>query len=125
MAGTWADVMGVRFVRATAGEVVAELDVARQHLQAFGLVHGGVLSGLVESAASLGAVLAAGDRGRSVVGLENQTSFLRPVRAGTLRARATPIHVGKTTQLWQVEIRDDQDKVAASGRVRLMVTERG
>jgi uncharacterized protein (TIGR00369 family) len=119
-AGTWSDVMGIRIVEASTTEVVAELDVARKHVQAFGLVHGGVYSGLIETVASIGASLAAKAHGRDVVGLENHTSFLRGVKSGTLRARATPVHAGKTTQLWEATVRDDQDHVVATGRVRLL-----
>jgi len=123
VAGTWSDVMGIRFVTATADEVVAELVVERKHQQAFGIVHGGVYSGLIETIASLGATLAARPHGRAVVGLENQTSFLRAVREGTLRGRAAPVHVGRTTQVWDAIIRDDQDRIVATGRVRLLCTE--
>jgi len=123
VAGTWSDVMGIRFVTATADEVVAELVVERKHQQAFGIVHGGVYSGLIETIASLGATLAARPHGRTVVGLENQTSFLRAVREGTLRGRAAPVHVGRTTQVWDAIIRDDQDRIVATGRVRLLCTE--
>jgi uncharacterized protein (TIGR00369 family) len=121
--GSWAAVMGVRFVRASAEEVVAELDVGPHHLQAYGLVHGGVYSGLIETAASLGASIAARAHRRSVVGLENHTSFLHATRSGTLRAVAVPVHRGRTTQLWQASVNDADGRVVASGRVRLLSLE--
>jgi 1,4-dihydroxy-2-naphthoyl-CoA hydrolase len=121
--GTWSEVMGLRVIKADANEVIAELAVARKHQQAFGLVHGGVFCGMIETIASMGAAIAARSFGRVVMGIENQTSFLRAVKSGTLRGRATPVHVGKTTQLWSAEIRDADDKVCASGRVRLMCTD--
>jgi 1,4-dihydroxy-2-naphthoyl-CoA hydrolase len=122
IAGTWSDVMGLRFTKADATEVIAELDVARKHTQAAGLVHGGVLCGMIESIASMGAAIAARAMNRSVVGLEHQTSFVRAVKSGMLVGRATPIHIGKTTQLWAAEIRN-KDEICASGRVRLMCIE--
>lgn len=115
--------MGIRVVHASATEVVAELAVDDRHLQHAGIVHGGVYAGLIESVASYGAALAARAHGRTVVGLEHQTSFLRAVRGGTLRARATPVHTGKTTQLWEADVRDEQDRVVAAGRVRLLCIE--
>jgi uncharacterized protein (TIGR00369 family) len=78
---------------------------------------------MIESVASLGAAIAAQAMGHSVVGIENQTSFLRAVKSGTLRARATPLHVGTKTQLWAAEIRNSDDEVCAHGRVRLMCVE--
>lgn len=122
--GSWAAVMGVRFVSASADEVVAEIDVGPQHLQAHGLVHGGVHAGLIESAVSLGATIAARPHRRQVVGLENHTSFLRATRSGTLRAIATPLHNGRTTQLWEASVHDAEGRVVASGRVRLLCLER-
>jgi uncharacterized protein (TIGR00369 family) len=72
----------------------------------------------VETAASIGAALWLGDRGQ-VVGVSNHTDFLRAIRAGEVTARATPIHRGRTQQLWLVEIRDEADKLVARGQVRL------
>ena len=119
----WMAAMGVRLISATRDEVVAELDVGPAHLQAYGIVHGGVHAGLIETLASIGAALDALPRGMSVVGLENHTSFLRAVRSGTLRATAKPITRGRRTHVWEASVVDDQGKLAASGRVRLLVLE--
>jgi uncharacterized protein (TIGR00369 family) len=66
----------------------------------------------------VGAALWLGDRGK-VVGVSNHTDFLRAVRGGELRAEATPLARGRTTQLWQVEIRDEQHRLVAHAKVRL------
>lgn len=117
--------MGFQWVSATPTEVVMEWTVEKHHLQPFGIVHGGVHCGVVESVCSVGAGLAARERGQEggVVGLENHTSFLRAVREGTkLRARATPLTRGRTTQVWQAEIRDEAGQLVATGSVRLLST---
>jgi uncharacterized protein (TIGR00369 family) len=54
------------------------------------------------------------------VGLENHTSFIRAVRSGRLRATARPITRGRKTHVWEAEVRDEQDRVVATGRVRLL-----
>src|SRR4051812_29406507 len=95
----WNKVMGVRFVSATIDEIVAELVIGPHHQQPYGLVHGGVYAGLVETVTSVGAGLSALPLGRTIVGLENHTSFLHAVREGVLRARATPLTRGRTTQV--------------------------
>ena len=118
-------VMGFVFLKATPTEVEVEWTVGKQHLQPYGIVHGGVHAGVVESVCSVGAGLAAADRGLTggVVGLENHTSFLRAVREGTkLRARATPVTRGRTTQVWQAEVRDQAGQLIATGSVRLLCT---
>jgi 1,4-dihydroxy-2-naphthoyl-CoA hydrolase len=113
--------MGVRFVRVTLDEVSAELDVGPQHLQPFGLVHGGVYAGLVETVCSVGAGVHAVKQGRSTVGLENHTSFLQAVRGGTLRATAHPLVRGRLTHVWQATITDDRGRAVATGQVRLLM----
>src|SRR6266436_3613866 len=111
----WLQAMGITITKATADEVRAELTVGPQHLQGYGIVHGGVHCGLIESLASIGAALYALPREQSVVGLENNTSFIRAVRAGAqLRAISTPITRGRKTQVWEARVLDDKDRVVAS-----------
>ena len=123
--GGWNEAMGLRFLRATADEVVAELEVGRVHQQPYGIVHGGVHAGVIETLASAGAALSAGARGQSVVGLENSTTFIRAVREGTLRATARPLTRGRRTQVWETTIVDADGRLVASGRVRLLCLEPG
>jgi len=123
-ASGWNGAMGMKVVRATRDEVIAELTIGPQHLQPYGLVHGGVHAGVIEAIASIGAAINAMPEGRSVVGLENHTSFLRAVRSGTLRAVAKPLSRGRTSQVWEASVYDDQGRLAASGRVRLLALDR-
>lgn len=117
--------MGIHFVRATSDEVVAELEIGPQHHQPYGIVHGGVHSGLIETVASVGAALAAMPRSQSVVGLENHTSFLNAVREGKLRATARPLTRGRRTQVWEATVTDGEGRPVSSGRVRFLALEAG
>ncbi|MGH7763395.1 MAG: PaaI family thioesterase [Candidatus Dormibacteraceae bacterium] len=120
----WLQVMGVRFTHATKDEVRCELVVGPDHLQSYGIVNGGVHCGLIESCASVGAYLFAQQRGQHVVGLENSTSFIRAVRAGTtLHVVATPVTRGRQTKVWEGRVFDEQDRIVATGRVRLLCLE--
>jgi len=119
----WNTAMGLRFVSATADEVVAELVIGPSHRQPYGIVHGGVHAGIIETVASVGAALHALPLGRSVVGLENHTSFLHAVREGTLRVTVRPLSRGKRTQVWEGTVTDANGRVAATGRVRLLALE--
>ena len=110
--------VGVRVTEASGDRVVLTCPVTPDLHQPFGLVHGGVYATLAETAASVGASLWFGDRGK-VVGVSNHTDFLRAVREGGLRAEATPLSRGRTTQLWQVEISDDRGRLVAHAKVRL------
>lgn len=117
--------LGLNFTRASSDEVACEVPVGPHLTQPYGLVHGGVYSSIVETLASVGAALFAMPQGLAPVGLENTTSFLRAVRGGVLAGVARPLQRGKTTQVWEVEIRGDDGKLAATGRVRLLCLEAG
>jgi len=120
----WLQAMGVTVTHATQDEVRCELTIGTQHLQGYGIVHGGVHCGVIESLASIGAALYALPRGQTVVGLENNTSFVRAVRAGaTLHAVAKPITRGRRTQVWGASVLDEQEQIVATGRVRLLCLE--
>ena len=119
--GGYNKAMGLRFVDAAEDRFVAELEVEDCHRQPYGLVHGGVYAGMIESLCSTGAALSVWHEGKSTVGLENTTAFLRAVRSGTLRGTARPLVRGRRSHVWEAEITDDRGRLVASGRVRLLV----
>jgi 1,4-dihydroxy-2-naphthoyl-CoA hydrolase len=99
--GGFTKLVGLRFGEVSGDRVVLTCPVTEDLHQPYGLLHGGVHATLAETAASVGGALWLGDRGK-VVGVSNHTDFLRAVRGGELRAEATPLARGRTTQLWQV-----------------------
>jgi uncharacterized protein (TIGR00369 family) len=112
-------VLGFVFEEATADRVVLSWTTGPEHLQPYGIVHGGVHCAAVETSASVGAALWYGERGK-VVGVANHTNFLRAAREGErIVATATPIHRGRSQQLWQVEVVDSEQRLVAKGEVRL------
>lgn len=117
--------MGLTFSVATPSRVVASLEVGDAHLQPYGLVHGGVYAGIIETTCSTGAALAVLPRGQTAVGLDNSTSFLRAVRGGTLTVEATPLARGGRSHVWQGRVTDTEGRLAAIGRVRLLVLDPG
>jgi uncharacterized protein (TIGR00369 family) len=123
--GGWNAAMGIHFIRATADEVTAELEIGPHHRQAYGIVHGGAYSGVIETVASVGAALWARRHHQTVVGLENHTSFLHAVREGTLRATAKPLMRGRRTQVWTATVTDGAGRTVAAGKVRLLSLEAG
>jgi 1,4-dihydroxy-2-naphthoyl-CoA hydrolase len=123
--GGWNTAMGLRFVRATTEECVGELVIGPHHLQPYGIVHGGVHTGIIEAACSTGAAIVGLERGQSVVGLENSTSFIAAARGGKLVVTATPITRGRRTQVWRGVVTDEAGKTLATGQVRLLCLEQG
>ena len=119
----WTKANGVRVTRATRDEVRAEMEIRPEHLQSYGIVHGGVHCALIETIASIGAAIHAIAEGKRAVGLENHTSFLRAVRSGRLRGVAKPLTRGRRTHVWEGTVYDDRERLVASGRVRLLILE--
>ena len=113
-------VLGLKFEAVTPDEGRARLDINDTLLQPFGIVHGGVYCSIIESLASLcGQSWVSANGGGKVVGVNNNTDFLRAIGSGTVHAVATPIHRGRRQQLWLVTITDENDRVVARGQVRL------
>jgi 1,4-dihydroxy-2-naphthoyl-CoA hydrolase len=110
--------LGFELVETGPDRVVLGWTVGPQHLQPYGIVHGGVYCAAVETAASVAAALWFGDRGQ-VVGVANHTNFLRAVTEGQLVATATPIHRGRSQQLWLVEVLNENQQLVARGEVRM------
>jgi 1,4-dihydroxy-2-naphthoyl-CoA hydrolase len=116
-AGGYVGWLGLEVQEWSGDRVVGSWEVRPDMHQPYGIVHGGVHCSVIETIASLGAA-AWFDTGQ-VVGVSNQTDFLRAVRDGRLTATGTPIHRGRLQQLWLVEIRDAGERMVARGQVRL------
>jgi 1,4-dihydroxy-2-naphthoyl-CoA hydrolase len=103
------------------GELRARIPFRPELTQPFGLVHGGVLASIAETLASLGTYLAVAEEGRHAMGLSNATNFMRPITRGTIHATARAVHRGSTTWIWDVELRDDDDRLCAVTRMTIAV----
>ena len=112
--------IGLTILQVTPDEGRARLDIHDKLLQPWGIVHGGVYCAIVESLSSVcGHAWLSEHGGGTVVGVNNNTDFLRAISAGTVYALATPVHRGRRQQLWVTTITDDNDRVVARGQVRL------
>lgn len=118
---TYVSHSGLELTDASADHAEGRIEINETHHQPYGVVHGGVYCMMVETLASTGAALWAMENGMGgAMGLSNKTDFLRATTDGVLLGRATPIHRGRTQQLWQVDItRDTDGKLVAQGQVRL------
>ncbi len=112
---------GLQFLSCSDTEVRAQVSVREEIKQPAGLVHGGVYAAMAESVASLATALAVREDGNVAMGLSNSTSFLRPITAGTVHARATRVHRGRTTWVWDVSFSDDAGHTCAVTRMTIAV----
>ena len=113
--------LGIEFVETTKERVVARMPVGPRVHQPFGLLHGGASVALAETVASTGAWMNIDQAKESVVGLEINANHLRGKRDGEVRAVATPIHVGRRTQVWDVRISDEAGRLVCISRCTLAV----
>ena len=100
--------------------IEATMPVDHRTMQPFGVLHGGVSVALAETIGSLAGSLCL-EEGKTAVGLDIHANHLRPVRSGQVTARATPLNLGKNIQVWQIDIRTEENKLCCVSRLTLSV----
>ncbi|HEY0914809.1 MAG TPA: hotdog fold thioesterase [Solimonas sp.] len=118
---TLASTLDMDIVEMTKERVVARMPVGPKVHQPFGLLHGGASVALAETVASIGGWMNVDREKEGVVGLEINANHLRGKRDGVVTAVATPVHVGRKTQVWEIRISDEQDKLVCLSRCTLAV----
>ena len=113
--------LGIEVVEATKQKVVARMPVEPRVHQPFGLLHGGASVALAETVASIGAWMNCDQATQNVVGIEINANHLRAVKDGFVTGTATPVHVGRSTQVWTISIVDDKGKAVCVSRCTLAV----
>jgi uncharacterized protein (TIGR00369 family) len=122
-AGGLGATLGIRRDVVEKDRVVLSMDVTPRVHQPFGVLHGGASAALAESAASIGANINCAD-GYAALGAEINANHVRSIGEGTLTATAVPVHVGRTTQVWTIEIRDQDNRLICISRCTLAVVQR-
>ncbi len=112
--------LGIEILEASPQKVVAEMEVTPRLHQPFGYLHGGASVALAETVASIGAYLAAPE-GHTSFGLEINANHLRSMQSGKLRATGTPLHTGRSTAVWNIELRDEQGRLVCISRCTLAI----
>lgn len=115
---------GLELCEMSEERVSARVEVRDALMQPMGIVHGGVYASIAEGMCSIGTSLAVVGDHQVAIGLSNHTTFLHPVSAGALHARATPLHRGRTTWLWDVRFADDGGRLCATSQVCIAVRNR-
>ena len=115
-----AHTLQMQAVEATPERVVMTMPVTAQHLQPWGYLHGGASVALAETAATAGAFLNC-PPGMVAFGQEVNANHIRSLREGLLTATALPLHIGRTSQVWEIDIRNEQQKRICVSRCTLVV----
>lgn len=122
--GTMSAHMGVTFVAIGPDYLQAQMPVDARSRQYMGILHGGASAFLAENVASVAANMVVDPRTQVCVGLELNANHLRPIRQGPVTATARPLHLGKTTQVWDVRIEDPSGALCCVARMTMAVRNR-
>ena len=115
--------IGIRFTEVGEETMTAVLAVNSNSIQPYGVLHGGVSLLLAETLASCAANVVVGP-GQQAVGQEINANHLRAVRGGDVTGKCRAVHIGRRSQVWSVEIRDDESRLCCISRVTMAVIDR-
>lgn len=118
-AGTLMQAIGIEFTEIGDGYLRASMPVDARTHQPYGLLHGGASVALAETLGSTAGMLMSG--GNAVVGLEINANHLRAVRDGLVTGTARPLHIGRSTQVWEIRIEDGRARPVCISRITLAV----
>jgi 1,4-dihydroxy-2-naphthoyl-CoA hydrolase len=118
------DLVGTEWLSDDPDDARVRLPIRDELRQPFGLMHGGVMSTLVESVCSRATGLAVREDGMAAMGQSIDVSFIRPVTEGSVEVRARARHRGRTTWIWEAEVLNDEGKLCALARMTIAVRPR-
>ena len=123
--GTMVEHIGIVFTEVGADYIEASMLVDERTVQPFGILHGGASVALSESLGSMAAYLCIADPSKyTSVGVEINANHLRSVKSGTqVIGRATPVRVGRRIQVWNIDIRDGEERLVCTSRLTLAIVE--
>jgi 1,4-dihydroxy-2-naphthoyl-CoA hydrolase len=118
------ELVGTEWLSDDPADARVRLPIRDELRQPFGLMHGGVMSTLVESICSKATAGAVWDEGMAAMGQSIDVSFIRPVTEGAVEVRARARHRGRTTWIWEAEVLNDAGKLCALSRMTIAVRPR-
>jgi 1,4-dihydroxy-2-naphthoyl-CoA hydrolase len=119
--GTMLSHLGIEFLEINEDNLKARMPVDERTIQPAGILHGGASATLAESLGSVAANLCIDPTKKVCVGMEINANHIRPVSSGWVTGVVTPVHVGKSTQIWQILIEDEAGKLVCISRLTLAV----
>lgn len=119
--GTMVEHIGIEITELGDDFLRGIMPVDHRTIQPMGLLHGGASAALAETLGSLAANLVVDDAKQYCVGLDINANHIRPARGGVVTGTARPLHLGRTTQVWSIEILDEQNKLVCISRLTMAV----
>ena len=119
------ETLGMKFLELTPERVSATMPVDERTRQPYGILHGGASVALAETVASVAGALNVDLDRFNVVGVEINANHIRAKRDGIVTGTATPIHIGRSTQVWSIHIVDEEQRTVCMSRCTLAVVPKG
>ena len=116
--------LGITIVELGDQRVVATMPVDGRTQQPFGILHGGASIALAETVASIGAISRIDYPRQMAVGQEINGNHIRGKSSGVVTATATPLHLGRSSHVWSVDIRDEEQRLICVSRCTLAIVDR-
>ena len=121
---TLVDYLGIEFVDIGDDYLSAKMPVDRRTIQPFGMLHGGASAALAETLGSVAGNLCVDQNKKACVGLEINANHIRPVDSGFVYGVAKPVHLGSSTQVWEIQIRNEENELVCISRLTLAVLDK-
>lgn len=121
---TMVEHLGIQFLEIGEDTIKASMPVDHRTIQPYGMLHGGASATLAETLGSVAGHLCIDGNAKMVVGLEINANHIRPVSGGWVYGVVRPIHIGSSTQVWEIRISNEQDKLVCISRLTLAVLNR-
>ncbi|MCY0857499.1 hotdog fold thioesterase [Cupriavidus sp. D39] len=116
--------LGIEFTEIGAASLSARMPVDRRTVQPYGILHGGASVVLAETLGSCAASLCLDSETQYCVGLDINANHVRAARTGFVTGTATAVHIGRTTHVWAIEIRNDEGKMVCVSRITMSILSR-
>jgi 1,4-dihydroxy-2-naphthoyl-CoA hydrolase len=121
---TMAAHLGIEFTEIGADHLAAKMPVDGRTMQPDRILHGGASVALAETLGSVGGSMCVDRQKFMIVGQEINANHLRPAKGGHVHGRASPIHLGRRSQVWSIEIRDDRERLVCVSRLTIAIIPR-
>ena len=121
---TMVDTLGIEFIEIGEDFLSARMPVDHRTIQPYGIMHGGASCVLAETVASVAANYCVDNKSKVCVGLEINTNHIRSIKKGWVIGTARPLHLGKSTQVWDVKIIDEMESLISVTRITIAVIDR-
>ena len=122
--GTMVEHLGIEFTEVSKDSISATMPVDNRTVQPYGILHGGASVALAETLGSVAAHASIDFSKYQSVGLEINANHIRSVKSGKVTGTASPVHIGRSTHVWSIEIKNEEGQLVCTSRITMAIIEK-